>query len=140
MSLMFRWRKYGHTIDSLYRLVEYTGRTDCRQPMDHWMIGDEVSVMFYITRVMAQQINAAGMRDIGVSTLGSVDEKCLVHIPCVVVKRSHSIVWEDVGKFQELDPTSVVLEAKDGYWEDILLWIIMGDSHRPEWVEDPEDE
>jgi hypothetical protein len=55
----------------------------------------------------------------------------LLQVKCVVVERHHAIVWKSVGQFEALTSCSVVLEAKDGYWEDVLKWVVLG--HKPDW-------
>lgn len=96
------------------------------QSVDAWHKGDNVSVCFPDQLQLIEDIR----KDcpVGVDFYGSGD---LLQVKCVVVERYHSVVWRSVGQFETLVSASVVLEAKDGFWEDILKWVVLG--QKPEW-------
>lgn len=126
-GITFRTRKYESCVDSSYTL--YNGSEI--GSVDHWHIGDIVSVMFDVPRHQSKAINYAGFADVRVveSLFGSTD---IIHIPCKVIERRHAMSWRDVGKFQDVLGTSVTLEASSGRWEDVLLWIVLGE--KPSWI------
>jgi len=120
MGITFRRRKSGQNFDSSYSLYD-GGKIICDPA---WNVGDEVSVMFEVSKEIVKAVDELD------------DQVCHVwngfaHIPCKVVRKVHSISWKQVGQFQPLN-TSVVLEADQGYWEDLLAWIIVGE--RPAWA------
>lgn len=122
-GISFRYRKTERAIDAGFHLFdggEIATTSD-------WHVGDEVRVCFEVNDAIANQItwNAP-------STMHDVPHSRFVHIPCVVVSRSHSVVWKAVGQLHRLSDCSVVLQAKSGEWEDVLLWIVKG--IKPEWV------
>lgn len=121
MSIMFRLRKYGTCIDASYFLMDGKEMFDAASC---WLIGDRVSVMFDATEEMRAAVSEQGRE-------GFAIYEGKAHIPCRVVSRSHAIAWTRIGEFQVLC-TSFALEADDGWWEDLLLWITKGT--RPRWA------
>lgn len=136
MAIRFRYRKYGTLIDSSFFLVD----GQAIAPLDHWHVGDEVSLLFDIEPEQAEAINRRGraypeIRAYSDSGGGHDPKRWYVHIPFLVVKRTHSASWRDTGRLQTIG-TSVTLEATSGYWEDVFLWVCCGEH--PEWAGEEE--
>lgn len=132
MAIYFRDRKYKSTIDSSFMLMNGPEPGDTSA----WMMGDAVSVLFDIPNEQADEINDSLSEETGVRVCKSMFGKTsTVDVPCVVVKRSHACAWRETGRLQDLGP-SITLEAVNGYWEDVLKWIILGQI--PTWVSPPE--
>lgn len=122
-SISFRDRKNKQPIDAQFYLKDGREMSTATQ---HWQIGDSVSVCFPDQNDKVTAIRENAPRDIYIGNDG------MIGVPCVVVRRYHSVVWKDVGAFQHLQDSSVTLEAESGLWEDILLWIMKGTV--PEWA------
>lgn len=120
-TIYFRRRKEHDTVDSSYFLYDGPNATEAK----HWLIGDEVTVMFSADDEMTKACASLGQHKFTI--YGNIAQ-----IPCTVVKRSHAAMWKMTGNLQDLG-TQIVLEANSGLWEDLLLWIIFG--KRPQWAE-----
>lgn len=119
MHVTFRKIRDKRDIDSSFT-ISYDG----------WHIGETVSIMFEIT---AEQRDAIDKRypDIH-STMDTAGVSSgYVQVPCVVVNRNHAINWKSTGRFEPLC-TSAKIEAKSALWEDVLLWVLLG--QKPEWA------
>lgn len=118
MHVTFRKIRDKSSIDSSFLIAP-----------DGWHIGESVSVLFDVSSEQLEAINnhpdLLAIRDITDPTKGAV------HIPCVVVKRHHSIVFARTGRFNPLSE-SATLEAVSALWEDVLLWVLLG--QKPEWA------
>lgn len=119
MHVSFRMIRDKSDIDSSFT-ISYDG----------WQIGDSVSIMFEVTQEQVEAINAMSP-EISVTTDLFDRTKGMVHIQCVVVERSHAITWKSTGRFDPLC-TSAKLEAKSALWEDVLLWVLLG--QKPDWA------
>ena len=97
---------------------------------DDWRIGESVSIMFDATPEQVEAINSMSPA-ISVMTDTFDPTKGTVSIQCVVVERSHAITWKSTGRFESLC-TSAKLEATSALWEDVLLWVLLG--QKPEWA------
>jgi len=124
-EIIFQDRKYGSSLDASFGLWDGERLAD----VSSYQVGDTVSVCFPDEREKQAAINENQPAS-GDYYFGSGDG--FIRVKCVVVRRSHSVVWKDTGKLQELMGMSIVLEAADGYWEDVLKWIMLGE--RPAWV------
>jgi hypothetical protein len=121
MSITFQTRKNGTPIDASFYLKENGVASS-----PDWHIGDTVCFCFAVPKEQSDAIRNAYMDGIHVCDK-------FVSIPCKVLKRSHSVVWKQVGIFETLTGTSITLEAESGNWEDVLLWIVK--NEKPEWIE-----
>ena len=119
MNVTFRKIRDKSDIDSSFT-ISYDG----------WHIGDTVSIMFDVTQEQVEAINSMSPA-ISVMTDTFDLTKGTVSIQCVVVERSHAITWKSTGRFEPLC-TSAKLEAKSALWEDVLLWVLLG--QKPEWA------
>jgi hypothetical protein len=112
-GIQFRGRKDHEHLDSSYNLWDGEHLGD----ISSWHAGDTVAVCFAISKEQESLILDNTELPVG-SGLASV--------MCVVVRRSHSIIWRSVGRFESLITCSVLLEAESGQWEDVLRYIIFG--------------
>lgn len=131
----FRTRKYGGHIDSSYFLKDGPDIKD----MSEMLIGDSVALMWPCNAEKRDALESLDPRIIGrdfyVSDSYKKDDEMTVFTPCVVVGRSHAIsrMRGDVGSLRYYG-LSITLEAVNGYVEDMLLWIMLGE--RPPWAPD----
>lgn len=123
-GITFRYRKTHEHIDSSYYLMSGKEMGDASA----WFTGDSISVCFdgQGDKIKAITADCPGRFDF------NQHDDDFLSIPCEVVKRHRSIIWRDVGRFEELITCSVTLEATSGYWEDVLLWVIL--NQKPEWI------
>jgi hypothetical protein len=126
-GITFRDIKNKRSLDASFTLYSQRGGVMSIQSVDAWQKGDGVSVCFPDQKQMIENIRQDC--PMGFDFYGSGD---LLQVQCVVVERRHSVVWKSVGQFETLVSCSVVLEAKDGYWEDVLKWVVLG--QKPEWA------
>lgn len=124
-SISFRDRKNKQCIDAQFYLKN--GK-ELSAATGHWHIGDNVSVGFPDQKDKVAAIRENAPREVYIS------DDAMIFVPCVVVRRYHSVVWKDIGAFQHLQDSSITLEAESGMWEDILLWIMKGTV--PDWAKD----
>lgn len=124
-GITFRDRKYGQSLDAGF----YLKNGDLSQ----YQVGDVVGVCFGDQQEKQRSISKHCPVAFGDFYGGS---EGFVQVLCVVVQRTHSIVWKAIGRFDEITPCSVVLECKSGYWEDVLRWIVLGEQ--PDWIPDDE--
>lgn len=125
MSVYFRLRKYENSLGQTFFLNNGKAIGD----LSRFLVGDTVHVMFPVEAEIADAINALERSGF---TVNVSSRPWHVHIACKVVERNHGIVWERVGSFQMVS-SSITLEAEDGHWEDVLLWVTEG--RKPEWAE-----
>lgn len=118
-DVTFRLRKYANGLGQSFFL--WNGSTVAS--LDGYHVGDSVSVMFEVNGEHVEAVNSLGREDFRISLYMS--GQTMAHIPCKVVERHHTIYWKEVGKFQQAS-SSIVLEAVDGFWEDLLQWIASG--------------
>ena len=116
MSVVFRTRKHGKTIDATFSI--YSGESIA---IENFLVGDSISVMFCVSPEQKESIKQMALPVYG----------DMVHIPCTVIKRSHAVVWTEVGRLDLISTNNIELQADSGYWEDILKWVIFNDP--PEW-------
>lgn len=125
-GITFRDRKYKRQLDAGFSLWDGEKLGD----VSNYQVGDVVGVCF-----ADQQKKQDAIREhcpMGFDFWGNGG---FIQVLCVVVKRTHSVAWKSVGRFDALITCNVVLEAESGYWEDVLKWIVL--NERPEWI--PED-
>jgi hypothetical protein len=120
MHVTFRDRKHRREIDSSFTL--YDGKLPSQEL---WMVGDEVSIIFEINDAIREAIQEFALND--TRTI-----EAWVHLPCIVVRRSHCLAWKSTGKMECVGTGHVTLEAISGDWEDILIWIITGKNPNPQ--------
>jgi hypothetical protein len=97
-------------------------------------IGDSVSIIFDIPQKIADMVSESGLSDSAGIRIYKDNNTYSVHIPFKIIERDHSFSWNDIGTLQTLG-TSIYVEAKSGYWEDMFKWICL--NERPIWaVED----
>ena len=125
-EITFRDIKNKRSLDATFALYNKRGGVMSIQSVDTWQKGDNVIICFPDQKKMIEDIQQNC--PIGFNFYGAGD---LLQVQCVVVERSHSVVWKSVGQFETLVSCSVVLEAKDGYWEDVLKWVLL--DQKPEW-------
>jgi hypothetical protein len=130
-GISFRDRQYRRHMDASFYLGSRGSSGPIVGNVSHWHIGDTVAVCFPGQRELITQVCRNCPHGFDFPNGGD-----LLQVLCTVVKRSHSIVWESVGRFDELTTCSVTLEAESGYWEDVLKWVILG--QKPAWVSEDE--
>lgn len=128
-GITFRGRKYHEIMNASFNLYDRHFDRETLGDLSHYLVGDVVVVCF---KGMHEK-ELAIVENCPDQTIGFGGHG-LLHIMCVVVQRSHSIVWESTGKFVPLITASVVLEAQSGFWEDILRWVIL--DEKPAWIPD----
>ena len=125
-GITFRDIKHKQSFDASFTLYSDRGGVMSLESVNEWQKGDGVSVCFPGQKQTIAEIQQDC--PIGFDFYGSGD---LLQVQCVVVERHHSVVWKSVGQFETLISCNVVLEAKNGYWEDVLKWVILG--QKPDW-------
>ncbi len=129
-SVSFRSRKYNTEIDCSYTVF------DGKEPfsLSTFHVGDEVTLLFDISKEMYDSVYALGLPDFRVfgDHYSSSDFRATAHIPFTVIKRSHTCSWRNTGKLQ-LICESVILQAQSSYWEDLFLWICL--AQIPDWAQ-----
>lgn len=127
-TIYIRERKYrdlrGSTFNCTFSVVDGERYPDFSEAH----VGDEVSMLFDITEEQYAGINSLEHHEVQGYNL---HDKYSVHIPFVVVKRSHGLAWKRVGNLQRLG-TSYILEAASGLWEDVFCYICLNQS--PPWL------
>jgi hypothetical protein len=132
--IYFRYRKYDSTINCSF-FAKDGPNIDM---LDHCMIGDQVSLMLDVSEKMASCINDLSDQDVRAYSMSIVGPKeWAVHIPFRIVERKHSFSYQSVGNLQSLGK-QIFLEAENGYWEDIFLWICVGE--KPVWAREEQEE
>ena len=126
-GITFRDIKNKRSLDASFTLYSKSRGVISMQSVDSWQKGDGVSVCFPDQKQMIKDIRENCPMEF--EFYGSGD---LLQVQCVVVERRHSVVWGSVGQFETLVSCSVVLEARDGHWEDVLKWVVLG--QKPDWV------
>ena len=131
--LSVRYRKYHYPINSSYSIYDGSNIDFLHEAM----VNDTVHILFPMTRNQLRSIEELGKSHLreNISCSYGRNDECLAHIPFKVVERRHSLSWYEVGQLRKLG-MSIVLEATDGYWEDIFLWIACGET--PNWARDEE--
>lgn len=131
----FRTRKYQTHIDSSYFLKDGPEIGD----LSPFLIGDCVSISWPCSEERRDAIEGLDPRVIGrnlyyVSGFGNEHH---VFTSCVVVERRHDLArMGQVGDLNNFGLT-ITLEATDGFAEDMLLWLMLGE--RPAWAGEKED-
>jgi hypothetical protein len=125
-GITFRDIKDKRALDASFTLYSKRNEVMSIQSVDYWHKGDNVSVCFPDQSQLIKDILQDCPADFDFWDSGD-----LLQVKCVVVERYHSVVWRSVGQLETMVTTSVVLEAKDGYWEDVLKWVVIG--QKPEW-------
>jgi hypothetical protein len=132
----FQSRKYETAIDCSFNLYDGNDLSSFAS----FMIGDEVVLLFDITRQMyesAQQLNVHPMSVFVDSDSIHNNFKGTAHIPFKVVKRSHACSFRNARSLSLLTE-SITLQAQSGYWEDLFIWICLGEV--PVWATFPDKE
>ena len=123
-GITFRDRKHQRSIDADFTLYERDQVGD----VSTYQIGDVVGVCFADQHAKQKAI----IKHCPVGFGFNYGDEGFIQVLCVVVQRHHSILWKSIGRFEEIPGCGIVLEAKSGYWEDVLRWIIV--DEKPEWV------
>jgi hypothetical protein len=129
----FRTKKYGSHADSSYFLKDGPDIKD----MAEMLIGDSVSISWPCEAKHRDALENLDPRVIGrdfyVTDSYSTNGEMRITTPCVVAERSHGIARHKgmVGDLRYYG-LSITLEATNGYVEDMLLWIMLGE--RPAWA------
>jgi hypothetical protein len=134
--IYFQSRKYETAIDCSFNLYDGNDLAS----LASFMVGDEVVLLFEITRQMYESVQQLNVHQ----TSGFVDSasphnalKRTAHIPFEVVKRSHTCSFCSTKPFSLLTE-SITLQAQSGYWEDLFIWICLGEV--PVWATFPDEE
>lgn len=155
MDIIFRYIRSGQRIDSSYNLYDpnlqprrsYTGTAGPFLPpaatLDRYHVGDKVMVTFPVDA----QINKAVQSAFGSYTGDDKRPTCWeinkkeglwwAPIHCRVVDRDHTINFKKREHYPCMDQgsTTIILECISAEWEDLLLWLMFGDKHVPNWVD-----
>lgn len=129
----FRTRKYGSNIDSSYFLKDGPNIGD----MSTFLIGDAVHISWPCAadkRDAMENIDPHAIgRDFYVTDSYSTTDDMRVWTPCIIVERTHMLGRHrgDVGDLRDYG-LSITLEATNGFVEDMLLWLMLGD--KPTWA------
>jgi hypothetical protein len=130
MSIYFRSLKYGSTIDCSF-MVEDGSKP--YYPDVH--IGETVRIYFDVSRHKANEMNS--LVDESVRAMRGLGKgEWMVLIPFKVVDRWHNFAYRKLATLQR-STTQIFLEAENGYWEDVFLWIVRGET--PKWAEPEPD-
>ena len=124
-NISFRGRKNGKCFDAGF-FLHATKHTHA--DLSSWQVGDHVGVCFEDQAELIRQVGEHCPSGFAFHPA----QGSFLQVRCVVVERHRGIIWKAVGRFDELLPCRIVLEAEDGYWEDVLRWVVLG--QRPEWV------
>ena len=133
----FRTRKYGSHIDSSYFLKDGPDIKD----MTEFLIGDSVSLSWPCSAVHRDALENLDPRILGrdfyVVDSYSTNDEMRISTPCIVAERSHAIARQK-GEFADMRyyGLSITLEATNGFVEDMLLWLMLGE--RPPWAGEDE--
>ncbi len=123
MGIQFRDRKNKQMIDASFILKS---GSEISNATKHWHVGDNVSFCFDGQKDKIQAIRE-NFQEAYISDDG------FIGVPCVVVKRYHSAVWNAIGVFNHLQDSNITLEAESGMWEDVLIWIMK--DRKPDWAQ-----
>lgn len=128
MMMYFRSKKYHDEIDCSFFVNDGPNPGD----MSKYIVGDTVTIIFSIPQNVSDAINENLSERSGVRVITDFDNKNpAVHIPFLVVDRRHALSWKKTGNLRELG-TSIILEAKNGYWEDVFMWVCC--AKVPQWA------
>ena len=129
--IYFRDIKYKESID-----CSFSARNGSELDMlERCHVGDSVSLIFDVSEHQAGEINQLADKDARaywMPAVGGAPKEWSVRIPFVIVDRQHSFSWKSYGTLRAFGH-QIFLEAKNGYWEDIFLWVSMGAT--PPWAE-----
>lgn len=131
--IYFRTRKYGSSVNSSYFLKDGPNIKD----MTEFLIGDSVSISWPCDAEKRDALENLDPRVIGrdfyVTDAYSTRDEMRVTTPCIVAARSHGVAWQKgTGGDLRYYGLTITLEATNGYVEDMLLWIMLGE--RPPWA------
>lgn len=128
-GISFRGRKNHEHINAGFHLWAGKELAD----ISGYLVGDTVCIGFVGQLAKRKAIAKHAPLDSGFYC-GDGD---FLQVRCVVVKRHHSMIWRDVGKFEELTTGDIIMEGETGFWEDVLRWIVV--NEQPEWIPDDWD-
>lgn len=124
----FRSRKDHGEIDCSFFANDGPNPDD----MSKYLIGDKVTLVFGVPQKVIDAVNENLSSRSGVRIItGFGNKNPAVHIPFRVVDRRHALSWKKVGNLRSLG-SSIVLEAENGYWEDVFLWVCCDKT--PQWA------
>ena len=133
----FRTRKYGSHMNSSYFLKDGPNIGD----LSRFMTGDRVTIMWPCNAEKRDALETLDPRVIGqdfyVPDAYKPDNDMTIFTPCIVVERTHFLSRRhgDIGDLRDAG-LSITLEAANGYVEDMLLWIMLGEC--PAWAGETE--
>jgi hypothetical protein len=96
-----------------------------------WQVGDSVNILFSVDDKYLEPLRrgVSDLCDPHPSLCPQGDPN--IQIRCKVVEKHHGLAWQRVGSLMSLGD-SVVLEAIDGYYEDVLKLVLFNEV--PAWM------
>jgi hypothetical protein len=134
----FRDRKYGHHLNSSFFMSD---NVNSIYDFSKFHKGDAVSIHWRITEKQydaIKEMEYTGLKALRDSMTQDESRMYSVMLKLVVAERSHSF-WPQRANLCNLvyAGEDVTLEAADGWWEDVLKWVLLNEA--PPWYR-PEDE
>ena len=132
-SIYFYRRQYDDDVINCWFSI-YDGPNPYQA--DGWNVGDDVSLIWDVSEEIYKAMGNMERRDFMCYKTGLNDNKYSVHIPLTIVKKRHTVAQPTSDKFGMLSyfGSNIFVKAKDGLWEDVLLWVLLG--RIPEWAKD----
>ena len=106
----------------------------------HMHVGDEISILFHISKEKGDIINYKYDRSDDenrfphayIDTLHD-DEIVMISIPFIIIKRVHGMYWKCVGNLESTG-ISITVQSPSKDWEDIFRWVCM--NKEPKWADE----
>ena len=132
-NVYFYHRKYDREIINCWFSVRDGGKIIS---IENCNVGDDVILMWRITEQMADAIGNMERDDFRAFTTGLVEKDWSVHIPLTVVKKRLTLAdpTDDNRLSLRYFGYDIFLKATSGLWEDVLLWVLLGEV--PQWAKE----